>query len=86
MAKWEGERLQRLRDMAADGLTYAKIAKSLGLSPGAVWYAVERYNVRRKHHENDAEIRKRWATLIGPMRQRLRADLIAAGLTQETHE
>jgi hypothetical protein len=76
MAKWEGDRLDKLREMAADGMTYAEMAKALGSSPGAVWRAVERHNVGRKQ-SGDAEIRRRWAAMIGPMRQQTRANVTA---------
>lgn len=89
-ARWTGAEDDGLRALALTGCGAANIARKLGRTTSAVENRASalRVSVVRKPATYDWRVecdtvRARWATLIGPMKERLRADIAEEGRRHE---
>lgn len=77
MSIWTHERLEALRQAAADGKTMAEAGRRLGLTRGQVRAAAARYRVpftatrTRPAPTPEAELRARWAKIIPELKAQL---------------
>ncbi len=90
MIRWTPEKVQELRDIAHLGA--ARIAEKMGSTEMAIQNIALRKNISLKRapavmavdrsmamdERALTALRSRWAELIGPMKERLRADVIGS--------
>jgi hypothetical protein len=79
-SRWDAERIAKLRQMRADGITYVECGKALGCTADACERACDRYGIPKRkvnpnsepvlakhvamHRESEAQSRM-WAKLLG---------------------
>lgn len=80
--KWTAHKVAMLRELAPTGLGVALVASRLETTPKAVYQKARKLGIRVAVNKsilgappNRNGLRARWAELIGPMKDALRADI-----------